>query len=141
MSQENKALIRRWFEEIWNQGNEATIDELLDPEAKVQGLDHPEGAGKSGPEAFKPFHRAFRNAFPDIHITLHEIIAEGDMVATRFTATGTHASDDLGIPATNRKIEVSGMSMGRIEGGKLVEGHNTVDLLTMYRQLDALDKI
>ena len=104
MSAENKALIRRWFEEVWNKGREAAIDEMLTPRAMVHGL----GPDLQGPDAFKGFYRAYRNAFPDVKIQIEDILAEGDIVATRWAGAGTHQGDGLGFPATGRPGAVPG---------------------------------
>jgi steroid delta-isomerase-like uncharacterized protein len=131
MSAENKAVVRRWFEEVWNQGNDSVVDELMAPGAVLYGL----GPEMRGPAAFKPFHAAYRNAFPDVRIEVEDVIAEGDMVALRWTATATHRGDGLGIPATNQKVRFSGMGMARIQGGQLVEGFNLYDEMGLMKQL------
>ena len=131
MSSENKALVRRWFDEVWCNGRAAAIDELLASQALVHGL----GPAMQGPEGFKPFHAAYRNAFPDVKIQLDAIVAEGNMVAARWSGTGTHRGDGLGFKATGRQIQFSGMVFVRVENGKLVEGWNNFDQLGMFQQL------
>jgi len=138
MSNENKAIVERWFEEIWNQGREDVIDELLAPDAVIHGLEHPDSIGKTGPEAFKPFFHAFRGAFPDIHITIETIVAEGDDVMTLFNVTASHKGDQLGLAATEKEINISGMTLARIQNGQLVEGRNNIDLLKLYQQINVL---
>src|SRR5262245_22106574 len=128
---DNKALVRRWFDEVWNQGRADTIDEMLSPVSLVHGLGEP----LKGIEAFKAFHRAYREAFPDVRIHIEEMIAEGDLVAARWTATGTHRGDGLGIPATNKPARFTGMVISRFENGRLVEGWNNFDQLGMFQQL------
>jgi predicted ester cyclase len=102
MSEQNKALAKRWFEEVWNQGRESTIDELFHPQDKVYGFPEPDSV-LIGPAGFKTIHRAFRSAFGSLHIDLDDLIAEGDRVAIRWTCTGTHTGADLGFPATGKK--------------------------------------
>ena len=131
MSSENKALVRRWFEEVWNQGRSSAIDEMLAADAVVHGLD----ADLHGPADFKPFHEAYRNAFPDVTIQIDEIIAEGAVVAVRWSASGTHSGGGLGFGATGKKVHFTGMGFARIEGGKIVEGWNNLDQLGMFQQL------
>jgi steroid delta-isomerase-like uncharacterized protein len=131
MSAENKAILRRWFEEVWNQGNTATVDELLPEDGVAHGL----GPDLRGPAAFKEFHATFRNAFPDIHIDIEDVIAEGDKVAYRWTATGTHQGHLLGIPPTGRSPRFTGMGIVRIRNGRIVEGWNVFDQLGMFQQL------
>ena len=86
MSAENKALVARWFDEVWNRGRREAIDEMFAPDGKAYGL----GEGMRGPEGFKAFHAQFRGAFPDVRVEVDDMIAEGDQVAYRFTATATH---------------------------------------------------
>jgi hypothetical protein len=75
MSEQNKALARRWFEEVWNQGRESTIDELFHPQGKACGFPDPDSV-LVGPEGFKAVHRQFNNAFTNLHIDIHDLIAE-----------------------------------------------------------------
>jgi steroid delta-isomerase-like uncharacterized protein len=131
MSTENKLLVRRWFEEVWNKGREAAIDELLATNCLVHGL----GNDIKGPEDFKRFHSAYRNAFPDIKIQIDQIVTEGNIVAASWSGTGTHRGDGLGFAATNRQVRFNGMSFVRIEQGKLVEGWNSFDQLGMFQQI------
>ena len=135
MSAENKALVRRWFEEVWNKGRVDAIGEMIADHSVVHGL----GDDLRGPEQFKPFHTAFRSAFPDIHIALDEIIAEGDRVAARWTATGTHQGDGLGFPATGRKMRITGMAFLQVEGSRFVSGWNCFDQLGMLQQLGVVN--
>jgi steroid delta-isomerase-like uncharacterized protein len=135
MSAENKALVRRWFQEVWNEGRAASIDELLDPHGVVHGL----GGDMRGPAAFKPFHAAYRDAFPDVRIQIEDMVAEGDKVAFRWSATATHRGNGLRIPATNRAVRFEGMGIIRIENGHLVEGWNTFDQLGMFQQLGVVN--
>ena len=131
MSAENKALVRRWFEEVWNNGRAEVIDEMLGPDSVHRGL----GLVVRGPDEFKPFYAKFRDAFPDLQIRVEDVIAEGDTVACRWTATGTHLGAGLGFPATGKQVEFIGMGLVRIADGKLVEGWNSFDQLGMMQQL------
>ena len=88
MSEANKALVRRWFEEVWNQGREKTIDELFAADGVAHGLGDTE-ADTRGPEGFKPFFRNLRGSFPDLHMTVEDAIAEGDKVTVRLLVKGT----------------------------------------------------
>ena len=134
MSTENKALVRRWFEEVWNKGRANAIDEMLASHGLVHGL----GADMHGPEDFKPFHSAYRNAFPDITIRLDYILAEGDFVAVRWSGTGTHHGSGLGFAATGKQVLFNGMSLLRIEQGKFVEAWNNFDQLGMRQQIEVV---
>ena len=131
MSDANKALVHRWFEEVWSKGRVAAIDEMLASHGVVHGL----GADAHGPEGFKPFHAAYRSAFPEVTIQVDDIVAEGDIVAARWSGWGTHRGEGLGFAATGRQVRFSGMVFVRIENGQLVEGWNIFDQLGMLQQL------
>lgn len=130
MSEANKALVQRWFEEVWNKGRVEAIDELLAPSAVVHGL----GEDLHGPEAFKPFHAAYRAAFPDMRICLEQLIAEGDLVAFRWRSVATHAGALMGEPPTGKQVQMTGMGVIRVANGDLVEGWNNFDQLGLLQQ-------
>jgi steroid delta-isomerase-like uncharacterized protein len=134
MSEANKALMRRWFEEVWNKQRTDAIDEMMAPHAIAYGL-AADGSNLRGPAGFKPFHQAFLDAFHDMRVTVEDVIAEGDRVAARWVAAGTHTGAGLGIAGTNRKMNITGMSIIRVENGRIVEGWNNFDVLGMYVQL------
>jgi steroid delta-isomerase-like uncharacterized protein len=134
MYEENKRLGQRWFEEVWNQGRDGAIDELLSPDGIGFGLAEP-GTEVRGPEQLRPFVRNLRDAFPDLHIAVEDMVAEGDRVALRFRVTGTHQGNGLGFPATHRNIEVTGMTIIQFANGKLLHGWNNWDQLGMMEQL------
>jgi len=134
VSEDIKQLVRRWFDEVWSEGRVASIDALMAPGCLVHGL----GGEMRGPEAFKPFHSAYRNAFPDVKINVDHMISEGDIVAARWSGTGTHSGDGLGFPATGKQVQLSGMTFVRIQNGKLVEGWNVFDQFGMLQQLDVV---
>lgn len=114
-----KALVRRWFEELWNQRNPGILDELLDAAA----IGDTEGGRISGREEFiQKLHSPLIGAFPDLRVTLDDIIADGDSAAVRWTFEATHGGDTLGIPASNRRVKVSGMSWIQSKNGRLVAG-------------------
>ena len=131
MSAENKALVERWFEEVWNKGRSEAIDEMMAADAVAHGL----GPDLRGPAEFKNFHSSFRAAFPDVRVEVDEMIAEGDRVSFRLTARGTHLGDGLGFPATKRPARFVVMGSARIADGKIVEGWNVIDQLGMLTQL------
>jgi steroid delta-isomerase-like uncharacterized protein len=131
MSAENKALVERWFDQVWSQGRADAIDDMFAAEGVAHGL----GQDLHGPAEFRVFHATFRGAFPDVRVQMDEMIAEGDRVAYRFTATGTHRGGDLGFPATGRQVRFVGMGSVRIVNGRIVEGWNVLDQLGMLTQL------
>ncbi|MDQ3693788.1 MAG: ester cyclase [Chloroflexota bacterium] len=129
----NKTLARRFFQEIWNEGREAAIDRYI-PEFAA-GNDPDFGSGREG---FRRQWKKWRAAFPDLHFAIDDLIGEGDKVLTRWTLTGTHQGEFMGIPATGRRVAVSGMSLDRIEDGMVVEGFDGWDALGLRRQLGAI---
>ena len=131
---ENKARTRRWFEEVWNQGRSETIDELLAPHSLAHGLGE-SGQGLRGPAYFRAFYDAFRGALSDLHIDVEDVIGEGDRTAVRLTLRATHTGDGLGVPATGKRVVVTGIVMLRWENGQVVEGWNEYDAAGMMRQI------
>lgn len=134
-------LITRWFEELWNQSREDTIDRLLAPSASVFGLPTPDNRPLKGPEEFKPFYRQFRAAFPDLRVTIERIVKQGDVAAVQCRVKGTHRGDALGVPATGKVVEFSGIVIVRAAGGKLVEGWNAFDFLTCFREIGLIAEV
>lgn len=109
----NKALVQKYVEEPWQRGNVAILDELCALNFHLEGL--------GGVEAFKETIMAFRTSFPDLHFTVEEIIAEGDKVAYRWTAQGTHQGAFAGIAPTGKTITASGITILHIVNGKVVK--------------------
>jgi steroid delta-isomerase-like uncharacterized protein len=138
MSEENKALLRRWFDEVWNKGNAGAIDELFAADGIAHGLSDDEGTPLRGPSDFKPFHDTFRGAFPDIQVAVEDVIAEGDMVAARCSVRGKHTGDHLGIVASNSPVLFTGMTIARVRDGKIIEAWNNFDFLKMNKQIGAI---
>ena len=125
-------VLRNWFVRVWNNGEEAAIDELYAPDAVAHGLP---GGSIMGPAAFKPFFKQFRSAFPNISIQVTRSVCEGDYCVVHCEVTGTHTGDGLGVPPTNRSVRFSGMTMARVSGGRIHEGWNAYDFLSMFQQL------
>jgi steroid delta-isomerase-like uncharacterized protein len=138
MVEDNKAFIRRWFEEVWNKGREDAIDEMMSEECVANGLAGESGQAPRGAAEFKPFFRKFREAFPNIEVVVEDVIAEGDKVAARCGVRGHHRGDTLGFSATQQPVEFTGMTIARIRDGKIVEAWNNFDFMMMFQQLGAL---
>jgi steroid delta-isomerase-like uncharacterized protein len=138
MSEDNRQLVHRWFEEVWNKGRAEAVDELFADDGLAHGLADESGAPLRGAMAFREFHKKFRSAFPDIVVTVEDTVAEGDKVAARCRVRAVHAGDDLGFAATQRPMEITGMTIVRIKDGKIVEAWNNFDFMSMFRQLGAL---
>ena len=133
--EENKALLRRWFDEVWNKGRAEAIDEMFAADGVAHGLaDSPE-APLQGPTGFRPFYEVFRGAFPDVDVVVEDMIAEGDKVAARCSVRAKHSGDHLGIAASNAPVDFTGISIVRISDGKIVEAWNNFDFMRMNRQI------
>jgi len=132
MSEENKTLVRRITDEIWNQGTLDVADEIIDASYVGHGfgVELP-----PGPEGYKQFVSIYRTAFPDLQFTTEDQVAEGDKVVTRWTARGTHKGELMGIPATGKQIVVTGIDIFRISSGKVVEEWVNWDALGVMQQL------
>ena len=130
----NKTNERRFFEEVWNKGDFAVADDLVAPDY----IDHDSSNSSAGPEGVRQEVSLYRNAFPDLLFTIEDIIAEGDKVVTRLTASGTHKRDLPGIPATGRRVTMPGITITRYENGKAAEAWVKFDFLGLYRQLGAI---
>ena len=138
MSEENKAIACRQFEEGWNQGNLDVANEIMDASSVAHGL----GVEMPpGPEGFKQFVSIYRSAFPDVHFTIEDMSAEGDKVVTRWTARGTHEGELMGIPATGKRTTTAGINIVRFEGGKAVEEWSSWDALGWLQQLGVVPPI
>ena len=131
MSEQNKELVRRWFEEVWNQGRREAIAEMLAPDAVI----YDGGSASTGPEGFYPFFDRMQAAFSDIRMTLHDMIAEGDKVCVRWSSTVRHTGDALGMAATNQSIEITGISVARVANGKLAGAWQNWDMLGMMQRV------
>jgi steroid delta-isomerase-like uncharacterized protein len=133
-AEENKALVHRFVEEFWNQGNTAIVDELMAGDAQIR---MPTGETFDLDE-LKGFNRGWRESFPDWHSTFEELIAEGDRVAERWTGRGTHLGELMGIPPTGKRVEAPGSVFYRIAGGKIVEFRGQLDMMGLMQQLGVL---
>jgi steroid delta-isomerase-like uncharacterized protein len=137
MATDAKALVHRWFEEVWNQGRMETIDELFPADGVAHGLGEG-GTVVRGPDAFKPLVRNLRGSIPDIHISVEDVIMEGDRVAFRVVLEGTHKGEGLGVPPSGRRVQVKGIIMLRIADGQIKEGWNSWDQLGLLQQIGAM---
>ena len=133
----NLTLVRRWFQEVWNEGRESTIDELHAADGVSFGLGGADTEVR-GPEQFKVFFRNLRSALPDTHVTVLDTIAEGDMVAVRFEVQATHTGTGLPYEPTGRAVKFMGISMLEVEDGKLKKAWNSWDQLGMLIQLGVI---
>lgn len=135
---EYETFMHRWFEEVWNNKSEKAIDEMCAADVIANGLLDAEGNTIRGIETYKNLHRAFVSAYPDIKITVEDVIGEGDKIVARCKVSGTHTGDGLGIAPTNEPIDFTGIVIVKIENGKIAEAWNEFDFMKMYSQIGAL---
>lgn len=138
MSEENKALVRRWFDEVWNNGRAEAIEEMFDEYGIAHGLSDDPAKPIRGPRDYRPFYEAFRQAFPHLKIVIEDMVAEGDKVAARCSVRGKHEGDFRGRAATQSPVELTGITIVRIDNGKIVEAWNNFDFMTLYKQCGLL---
>ena len=132
VEEQNKAMMRKSFEE-WNKGNTEYFMETTAPDYAYytpSGNPNP----KSREDTVESMN-AFWKGFPDLNMSIEELIAEGDRLTTRFVVRGTHEGEFMGIPATGKKIEMSGIIISRIENGKCVEEWEEMDIMGLMMQL------
>ena len=135
MSEQNKALVRRSYEEVWNKKNLNFADELYAANAIDHGLPPNLPPGREGS---KMYIAMYQKAFPDTHMTIEDQIAEGDKVVTRWTAVGTHTGDLMGIAPTGKRVTVTGIDVSRFAGGRIVESWGLFDQMSMMQQLGVM---
>lgn len=131
----NKTLVRRFIEDVYNQGNLQVVDDLFGPDFTIPDVLPPV---PPGPENIKQHVTAWRNAFPDIHVTLEDLIAEEDKVVYRWTVRGTHQGAFMGAPGTGRTVTTAGIVILRVANGRFVELWQSYDRLDFLRQLGLL---
>ncbi len=133
MSEQNKAIVRRLFDELWNKGNLSVADQLFTPNYTHHDSSSPDFG--HGPESERKRATLYRTAFPDLRLTIEDLIAEGDIVMARWSCHGTHKGDLNGIAPTGKPFTISGVTVARLLNGKLAEGHVNWDALGMMQQL------
>ncbi len=129
-SEANKAIVRRYVE-LWSTGNLAIADEVL----AADFVDHTHPDQAPGPESVKEVISAFHRGFPEVHISIEQMIAEGDIVAFRFVLRGVHQGMFAGFPPTGKEVVLTGADFTRIADGKMVELWSCQETLTWARQL------
>ncbi len=132
MYEENKAIARRFLTELQNEKNLAVIDELVADNFVGHTAD------VAGPAELKSVVSDNLSAFPDLHVTIEDQIAEGDMVVSRYRARGKHKGAYRGVPPTGESVDYTVVSIHRLAGGKIVEGWRVVDRLDLVHQIGAV---
>lgn len=133
MREKNKAIARRFLDELWNRGNFAVVDELL-----ASDYDGHSSTVVRGPEGAVAFIPTVHAAFPDFQFKILDQIAEGDKVATRWKLSGTHEGAFQGAPPSGKRVEMTGITIFRVADGRLIEGWTNEDLLGMLQQIGAI---
>lgn len=126
MPNKNTTLCFKWFQEVWNNGRESAICEMMADQSIVHGIS--DGTEVKGPEGFKNFYDSFRNDFANIHIEVEEVLTQDDFEAAHCEVTAKHIK-------TGNEVKFRGIVMARIDAGKIVESWNHFDFLTMYKQI------
>ena len=139
MSEGNKNLVRRLFEEVWNKGNLQVTDDLFTPNYSHHDSSTPD-VGR-GPESEKKRATLYRTAFPDLRLTVEDIIAEGETVVARWSCRGTHKGDLNGIAPTGKRVNITGISIARFTNGKMSEGFVNWDALSLMQQLGVVPEL
>src|SRR5580765_3243934 len=136
MPTENKAIIRRLYEEVWNKRKLKVVDELFSTSHALQ--DPIVSGSQVGPELYKGRVVELTTALPDLCFTIEDTIAEGNKVVACWTISGTHQSEYMGIPATGKKISIEGITIHHIKNGKILDSYSRWDVLGLMRQLGAI---
>lgn len=135
MSSTPDAVTRQWFKEVWDEGREEAIDRLMAPDGVVHGMSGPGGPPMVGPAAFKAVFHMFREALGDLTITIERTVVEGELCAAHFRTRGRHIGRALGGEPTGRPVDFECVTITRVRDGRIVEGWNVIDSLTMYQQM------
>ena len=138
MFEQNKAIVRRLYEEVWNLGDLDVVEDIV----SADFVDHRSGRPDDlGPEAVRESVVALCEAFPDGRFTIEDIVVEGDRVAVRFTGRATHRGEFRGVQPTGRQVTVTGIGIYRIYGGQIVERWENIDQLGLWQQLVAVPAV
>ena len=138
MAEENVAFMQRWFEEVWHKGREEAIDEMFAEDGIGYGLPTENGEPIRGPKEFKPFFRNFREAFPNVKISIEETVSEGDKIAAVCRVKGALEGASLGVNPDKQPVEFTGIIVLKLRDGKIIEAWNEFNFMAMYQQLNAL---
>ena len=139
MSDANKNVVRRLFDEVWNKGNLPVADQLFASTYTHHDASTPDFG--RGPESEKLRATLYRTAFPDLRLTIEDLTAEGETVTARWACHGTHKGDLNGIAPTGKPFTISGISIARFISGKMVEGWINWDALGLMQQLGVVPEL
>ena len=131
MSDANGTVVRRFVDEVINNGNYAAIQELVHPNYVYRSPDQE----LRGQQALQALFTTYRCGLPDLNASIDDLVVSGDKVVISIVLSGTHTGDLMGIPATGRSLKVHGMVLSRLEKGKIAEEWEVLDMLGMFQQL------
>ncbi len=134
--EENKAVARRWFEDLFNAGNLEVANEIIAPDHVNHDPTLPDIP--TGPEGQKQVVNLYRGAFTNAHISVEDQLAEGDRVVTRWMGSGTHQGEFMGVAPSGNQVRVTGITINRVSGGKIAESWTNYDALGMMQQIGAI---
>src|SRR5713226_616263 len=132
MSIENKAIVRRLYEEVWNKRRVELVDELMSPSHAMHSNHVPDSC--IGPEAYKREMARFVTGFPDLRFTVEDMVAENEKVAVAWTISGTHKGEFRGISPTGKKVSIEGITINHIANGKIMDSYVNWDALSLLQQ-------
>jgi len=136
MTSLERGLGERWFDQVWNQLRRDAIGEMFAPDAVL----HDGGVDTTGPDGFYPFFDRMNAAFSGLHVKVEDSIAEGDKICVRWTCQARHTGDGMGIAPTGITINITGISIFRVEGGRMIEAWQNWDMLGMLEQIKSVAK-
>lgn len=136
MAMDNRTIIRRLYQEVWNERKVQVVDELLSASHALQDPNWP--GSQVGPELYKRRVAELLRGFPDLCFTVEDTIAEGEKVVACWTLSGTHQGEFMEVPATGRKISVEGITIHHIKNGKILDSYTRWDALGLMRQLGGI---
>jgi len=136
MPPDNKSIVRRMYEEVWNKRNLEVAKELIAPSHAMQLIDLPDSG--IGPEAYARNMVQFVRAFPDLKFTVLDMVAENEKVVALWNITGTHKGEFRGIAPTGKKVSVDGITINQLADGKIMDSYVSLDLWSMMQQLGAI---
>jgi steroid delta-isomerase-like uncharacterized protein len=134
MPEASEMVMRRFVEEVINNGDYSILGELIHPNYVYRSPDQE----LHGPDALKGLFTAYRTAFPDLHTEIDDLVIAGDKAVICITLTGTHEGELMGIAATGKQVKVHGMVRSRFEDGKIVDEWEILDMLAMFQQLGVI---
>jgi|SRR5579863_7277728 len=136
MTESERLLGKRWFDQVWNLGRREAIAEMLAPDAVVQDGE----TVTVGPSAFYSFFDRMIATFSEINVNVVDTLAEGDKLCVRWECTAKHTGDGLGVPPTGKTVRVTGISILRLKGTMFVEAWQNWDMLGMMEQIKGVGK-